>query len=191
MRYHAQHNPSLSGSHLTRPDPAEPEGIERLLRGTADHDALVGVLFHERDLLERILFRTIQLALIVGHRESAHVVAAVDELIELEDQLAEAEIVRAAIVEDLAPNGTTSMTALAETAPIRLQEVMGRLSQDLRRLVGEIRDLRQETLSAIDTAGKEIAATTRRLLSGTPMAYDATGRSAVMDPSRPSVVASA
>ncbi|NND83582.1 MAG: hypothetical protein HKN46_00365 [Acidimicrobiia bacterium] len=134
----------------------------RLLREPASHEAFVGVLFDELDLLERLLFKSTELSLLVTHGALEHVTPAVEEVVRLEEELCEVEVVRAAIVDSLSRGDPTSLDSVARDAPGDLRDVIDFLGRELRLLTTEVGALLSDTRHELAELGHELSISTAR-----------------------------
>lgn len=134
---------------------------------TSSHEALVSVLSYERRILEQLLFRHIELSMLINAGEHRFVARALDEVNTVEGELGAAEILRAAVVEALVPDvRDPGIDTVIDRSPAALTAALESLALDLRRLHEGIEAQRT---AAYDEAGRRaemLASAQARLNAG-------------------------
>ena len=125
------------------------------------HESLIGVLSHEKRLLERLVYRQSLLTMLLEAGEQAFVARAIDELEYVESELAETEMVRAAVVQAITTDAESTLTSAIESAPIELSETLNRLGKDLRSLMEETMEHRTKGLRSATFALERTARAVR------------------------------
>lgn len=140
-------------------------------------DALLSVLSYERRLLEQLLFRTSELTMLIEAGEHRFVQRALEEAQEVEDELGAAEILRAAVLENLLPDNTEpTIEDVITRSPDALQPALAGLAKDLRRLHAGIEEQRQAGHLA---AGKRAEVAARAQSGATAAGYRSDGSAVV------------
>jgi hypothetical protein len=118
---------------------------------------LLAVLAHERRLLEQLLFRHAALALVVAAGEHRFVGRALDEASDVESELAMAEVVRAATLDELLPGAEPSLEEVIAAAPADLERPLRLVAADLARLLADVEDYRSEARTAVQRRSEQTA----------------------------------
>lgn len=111
-------------------------------------ETLGGVLQHQHRLLERLLFRMHEVALLLAAGEHRFIVRAIDEVTEIEQQLGEADMVRALVVNGLAerwgiPKEDLSLAAIVEQVSEESGRRLAELREGMMELVEEVALIRR------------------------------------------------
>lgn len=118
---------------------------------------LLAVLAHERRLLEQLLFRQAELALVVAAGEHRFLALALDEAQAIESELAMAEIVRAATLDELMPGNEPTLEQVIAAAPADLARPLRLMGADLARLVADVERYRAEARTAVERRSEQTA----------------------------------
>ncbi len=115
-------------------------------------EALTGVLAHQQRLLERLLFRLNEVALLLAAGEHRFLVRAVDEAEEIEQQLGEADMVRALVVQGLGerwgvPESEMTLEAIIQRAAEGPGRRLTDIKDEMRELVDQIEAVRRDGLT--------------------------------------------
>ncbi len=130
----------------------------------SSHETLVSVLAYERRLLEQLLFRHAELALLIQAGEHRFVARALDEVASVEDELGATEVIRAAVVESLVPEmPEPSIDDVVRTSPPAWGPALEGLALDLRRLHDGIEMHRQNARASAAHRSGTCAAAQRGL----------------------------
>jgi hypothetical protein len=108
------------------------------------HD-LIGLLANERRLLERLLFRHAEISMLVAAGEHRFVGKAIDEAIEVENELAGCDLMRAMVTSALADGGQDlSISELIATAPDEIKPQLESTAKEMKRLMTQVDRYRAE-----------------------------------------------
>jgi hypothetical protein len=140
-------------------------------------EALLSVLSYERRLLEQLLFRTTELAMLIEAGEHRFVQRALEEAQEVEDELGAAEVLRAAVLENLLPDDTEpTIEDVISRSPEAHRPALAGLAKDLRRLHAGIEEQREAGHAA---AGRRAEVAARAQAGANASGYRSDGSAVV------------
>jgi hypothetical protein len=101
---------------------------------------LIGTMTNQRRLLDKLLFRHAEIAMLIAAGEHRFVSAAIDEALEVETEVGAVDLARAMTADALGCGET--VTQIAEHAPDHVAERMIGLSEHMARTLAEINTYR-------------------------------------------------
>jgi hypothetical protein len=153
---------------------ADEKNVLDLTLAQPTYEDLIGVLTNQCRLLERLLFRHAEVAMLIAAGEHRFVSRAIDEALEIESDLGAADLARAMTVAALDRGETVS--EIAAHAPEDLQKRLLRLADDMARMLDEVNTYRRQ---AAAWAGERSRHLTKALGSvGSTSGYSADGSAA-------------
>lgn len=103
-------------------------------------DDLIGAMTHQQRLLERLLFRHAEVAMLIAAGEHRFVPSAIDEALEVEEELGAVDLARAVTAEALGMGGTVGEIAMA-AADGEARHLL-RLSEEMARTLAQVNTYR-------------------------------------------------
>jgi hypothetical protein len=150
--------------------------VMNLALAAPTYDDLVAVLANQRRLLEHLLFKHAEIAMLIAAGEHRFVGRAIDEALEVEAELGATDMVRAMTAIALhPPTGglEPSLGELLAGAPDNLATHLAKLGDDLGRLMVEIERYRTQ---ASAWAGERAERVRELATRTTPLTYSRDGR---------------
>jgi hypothetical protein len=131
--------------HATSPLSADRSRVNDSALDSSVYRDLVAAMSNERRLLDRLLFRHAEISMLIAAGEHRFIGRAIDEALEVEDELGAAELVRAMTTAELeSMSGELSIADLVAEAPADIALQLGRLADDMNRLLVEVDRYRKQ-----------------------------------------------
>jgi hypothetical protein len=140
------------------------------------YEDLIATLVNQRRLLEQLLFRHAQAAMLIAAGEHRFVARAIDEVMAIEADLGTADLARAVCVEALGV-GDASLSELTATAPDAVAGRLAKLESDLSRLLAEVTAYREQ---AAQWAGMRAGRIEKAITSAGNSGYSADGSASAL-----------
>jgi hypothetical protein len=132
------------------------------------YEDLIATLVNQRRLLEQLLFRHAQAAMLIAR--------AIDEVMAIEADLGTADLARAVCVEALGV-GDASLSELTATAPDAVAGRLAKLESDLSRLLAEVTAYREQ---AAQWAGMRAGRIEKAITTAGNSGYSADGSASAL-----------
>jgi hypothetical protein len=140
------------------------------------YDDLIAVLANQRRLLEHLLFKHAEIAMLIAAGEHRFVGRAIDEALEVEAELGATDMVRAMTAIALHPptgGPEPSLTELIAEAPENGVAHLRRLGDELGRLMVEVDGYRKQAATWAGERAERVRVLAART---TPLTYSRDGR---------------
>jgi hypothetical protein len=133
-------------------------------------DDLIGAMTNQRRMLDRLLFRHAEVAMLIAAGEHRWVSAAIDEALEVEAELGAVDLIRAMTAEALDRGRTVG--EIAESCSERDAERLLRLAEQMARTLAEVNTYRAQ---AAAWAGERSSKLSKAIDAAGAVAYSADG----------------
>lgn len=137
---------------------------------------LIGTMTNERRLLDKLLFRHAEIAMLIAAGEHRFVSAAIDEAIEVEEEVGAVDLARAITAGALGVGETVAEIAVA--APDHVAERLLLLSQQMARTLEEVNMYRAQAAAWAGDRSARLAKAIEAGRMGAGVGYSADGSAA-------------